>query len=113
MLEKDYLKTLADRKEKSHVYSDFQHTGLIIAQMLADEKHKALYIKLAKYMDKQTLMAIAKDISRRPKVINGGAYFMELIKQKGLLNKFKKESWSKKKSKKKSGQLKLKVKSLS
>lgn len=113
MLEKDYLKTLSERKKSTRVFKDFQHTGLVIAQMLDDEKHKALYIKLAKNINKQILMSTAKDVAERSEVENRGAYFMELIRQKGLLNKLRKELWSKKKTKKKSGQLKLKVKNLS
>ena len=111
MLEKDYLKTLSERKKQTHVFKDFQHSGLVIAQMLGDEKHKALYIKLAKNIGKQTLMSIAKDVAERSEVSNRGAYFMELIKQNGLFDKIK--SWPKKKKVKKSGQLKLRMKNRS
>jgi hypothetical protein len=110
MLQKDeYLKTLSERKRKTRVFRDFQHTGLVIAALLNDQKHKALYIKLAKKIDKETLINIAKDVSSRKNISNKGAYFMELIKQKGLLEKLKNEKCLKKKTTK-SGQLKLKMK---
>jgi hypothetical protein len=109
MLEKDYLKTISERKKQSHVSKDFQHIGLVIAQTLGDEKHKALYIKLAKTVSKQILMQIAKDISQRSNVYRKGAYFMKLLKEKEIFAGIKsKKSWSKKKTKK-SGQQKLKL----
>jgi hypothetical protein len=109
MLEKDYLKTVTERRKQSHVFKDFQHTGLVIAQMLGDEKHKTLYIKLAKSVNKQVLMSIAKDIAERTNVSLKGAYFMKLLKEKGVfINIISKKSWLKKKTKK-SGQQKLKL----
>jgi hypothetical protein len=114
MIEKDYLDKLLKRRLKTRVFKDFQHTGLALSQILEDQKHKSFYIKLAKYINKQDLISIAKDVAERKNIANKGAYFMELIKQKGLLDKLKKENlWKKKKKKEKSGQLKLKMKNRS
>lgn len=76
---KDYLKTLKERGKESKVYKDFQLIGLEIADLLHDQAHKALYIKLAKRHGGSKLMAIAKDVSERKNVENKGAYFMTLI----------------------------------
>ena len=43
-----------------------------------DERHKALYIKLAKENDAERLLALAKDIAERKNVQNKGAYFMRV-----------------------------------
>ena len=109
MLEKDYLKTITERKKQTNVFKDFQHIGLVIAQMLGDEKHKTLYIKLAKNISGQVLMPIAKDIVERADVSRKGAYFMKILKERGIFtNIISKKSWSKKKITK-SGQQKLKL----
>jgi len=75
-----YVAELKRRGKESHVYKKYQLIGLEISQILADEKHKALYIKLAKETDADTLMRLAKDVAERPNVKNKGAYFMSLIK---------------------------------
>jgi hypothetical protein len=112
MIEKDYLKTLSTRKKQSHVFKDFQHTGLVISQILGDDAHKTLYIKMAKFVSKETLMSLAKDIAERHEVANRGAYFMKLAKQKGLLSQLKsKKTWLKK-TLPKSGQSKARVRHL-
>ena len=41
MLEKEYLEILKERGKQSHVYKKYQLTGLLIAQLLEDEKHKS------------------------------------------------------------------------
>ncbi|MEK7657642.1 MAG: hypothetical protein AAB366_00365 [Patescibacteria group bacterium] len=76
---KDYLKTLKERAKKSRVYKKYQFTGLLIAQLLNDEKHKSLYIKLAKKHSGDHLLSIAKDVSERKKIENKGAYFMKVL----------------------------------
>lgn len=81
MIEKDYLKTIKDRGKESHVYKKFQLIGLEIAKLLNDEKHKSLYIKLAKQYDAENLLAIAKDVSQRKKIENKGGYFMRIIQE--------------------------------
>ncbi len=79
MNNKDYLKTLKERAKKSRVYKKYQFTGLLIAQLLNDEKHKSLYIKLAKKHSGDHLLSIAKDVSERKKIENKGAYFMKVL----------------------------------
>ncbi|PIU98596.1 hypothetical protein COS61_00535 [Candidatus Wolfebacteria bacterium CG03_land_8_20_14_0_80_40_12] len=81
MIEKDYIKTLKERGKKSHVYKKYQLTGLLIARLLNDEKHKSLYIKLAKKHKGDNLLRIAKDVSERKKVKNKGGYFMKILQK--------------------------------
>lgn len=73
-----YLKELKRRARESRVYKKYQLTGLEIAQILEDEKHKSLYIKLAKENDSRKLLELAKNIAERKNVRNKGAYFMKL-----------------------------------
>lgn len=87
MIDKDYLKTIKDRGKESHVYKKFQLIGLEIAELLNDEKHKSLYIKLAKQYDAENLLAIAKDVSQRKKIENKGGYFMRIIQELKIKNK--------------------------
>jgi hypothetical protein len=74
-----YLKKLQVRGKESHVYRKYQLIGLEIAQILHDEKHKALYIKLVKERGGERLMQIAKDVAERNGIKNKGAYFMKVI----------------------------------
>ena len=83
---KEYSKTLEERKKKTRVTRNFQLIGLLISQILTDEKHKSLYIKLAQKIDNQLLMGIAKDVADR-RIDRPGAYFMKVLKGKGLLPK--------------------------
>ncbi len=87
MIEKDYLETLKERRKKSHVYKKFQHIGLLISQLLRDEKHKALYIKLARNHDPDILYSVARDVSERENIENKGGYFMKVLQGKGILRK--------------------------
>lgn len=75
----DYLKKLRERGKESHVYSAYQMLGLEISQILGDEKHKALYIRMAKEGDAGRLRSIAKDVADRKDVKNKGAYFMRVV----------------------------------
>ena len=75
-----YLKKLEERAKKSHVYRRYQLIGLELSQILDDEKHKSLYIKLAKEVSGDRLMRLAKDVADRANVKNKGAYFMFLLK---------------------------------
>ncbi len=75
----DYLELLKKRAKESKVYSSHQMTGLMLAEILNDEKHKSLYIKLAKEKDPQKLMELAKSVAGRKNVANKGAYFMKLL----------------------------------
>ena len=76
-----YKKVLKDRAAESRVYRKYQLTGLEIASILHDEKHKALYIKLAKERKGDELLRLAKDVAERKNVKNKGAYFMRLLTQ--------------------------------
>jgi len=74
-----YKAELARRSKESRVYRKHQLTGLLIAEILHDEKHKALYIKLAKENNGERLLALAKDVAERKNVKNKGAYFMRMV----------------------------------
>jgi hypothetical protein len=88
-LREKYVNELKRRGKESHVYTKYQLIGLEISQILGDEKHKALYIKLAKQNDADTLMRLAKDIAERQNIKNKGAYFMTLLKEKNTRPKQK------------------------
>ena len=79
ILPKNYAKKLAQRAKDSHIYRDYQFTGLEIAKILNDPLHKALYIKLAKDMDGGFLLRIAKSIAPKKEIKNKGAYFMRIV----------------------------------
>jgi len=76
-----YLKELEKRGKKSKIYTRHQLIGLEIAEILEDEKHKSLYIKLAKEKNPETLLELAKSVAERKKVKNKGAYFMKILKE--------------------------------
>jgi len=78
----EYLKSLKERGKKSRVYRDYQMTGLELANILRDLKHKALYIKLAKIHDKDKLFQLAKSVVENSLVKNPGAYFMKVLHKK-------------------------------
>ena len=77
-----YMAELKRRGKESHVYKKYQLIGLEISQILGDEKHKALYIKLAKEQNGDALMRLAKDVAERIDVKNRGAYFMTMLKER-------------------------------
>jgi hypothetical protein len=81
-INKDYLDVIKERTKKVRVHKKFQFTGLAVAKLLNDEKHKSLYIKLAKKHDEQKLIILAKNISERKDIQNKGAYFMRVFYQK-------------------------------
>ncbi len=78
-LDDNYLEKLRERGKKGHIYREFQDTGLMLADILGDRKHKALYIKLAKERDKQELLTLAKRVAENKNVKNKGAYFMRIL----------------------------------
>jgi len=79
MEEKGYLETLKERAKTSRVYKKYQLTGLLIAEILGDDRHKSLYIKMAKEKNQQKLLRLAKEVAERKNVKNRGAYFMRLV----------------------------------
>ncbi|OGG27623.1 hypothetical protein A3A64_04505 [Candidatus Gottesmanbacteria bacterium RIFCSPLOWO2_01_FULL_48_11] len=85
MEENSYMEELKRRSGESKVYSEHQLMGLLIAEALGDEAHKALYMKLAKRYSADTLLKIAKDVSEREGIENKGAYFMKIISEMGIL----------------------------
>jgi hypothetical protein len=78
-LDPNYLELLKKRGEESHVYRDYQLTGLEVAEMLRDQIHKALYMKLAKQHGATALLSVAKRISEQKEIKNKGAYFMKVF----------------------------------
>ncbi len=74
----DYKELLQKRAKQSKVYSSHQMIGLMIAEALEDQEHKALYIKLAKNGDSDKLLKLAKSVSEKKDVKNRGAYFMRI-----------------------------------
>ncbi len=77
----EYMKTLSERVKKSRVHKPYQSTGLLLAEILEDQDHKALYMKMSRIYDGNELIRIAKDLAERKNVENKGAYFMTLIKK--------------------------------
>jgi len=73
------MRKIEKRGAESKVYKKYQLLGLEIAKILEDQKHKALYIKLAKEKDADTLLRLAKEISEKLGIKNKGAYFMSVI----------------------------------
>ncbi|OGM92641.1 hypothetical protein A2935_03955 [Candidatus Wolfebacteria bacterium RIFCSPLOWO2_01_FULL_47_17b] len=84
MIDREYLKTLEKRVKSNRIVKEFQDTALIIAELLDDTKHTALYMKLAKEHPKQELLRIAKDVAERHEVSHKGAYFMGILKERGF-----------------------------
>lgn len=79
---REYLETLKKRRAQSRVYLEHQLTGLEIARILNDESHKSLYIKLAKDLNNEKLLGLAKTIAENHRIRNKGAYFMKLLYKK-------------------------------
>jgi|GEM_PF-939241 len=78
-LDENYLNLLKERSKKSHVYREYQLTGLEVAEMLHDQTHKALYMKLAKQYGVSALFSVARRIYDQKEVKNKGAYFMKVF----------------------------------
>ncbi|HEY4523857.1 MAG TPA: hypothetical protein VJK04_03235 [Candidatus Paceibacterota bacterium] len=74
-----YLEILQERGKTSKVYQKHQLIGLEIAELLGDESHKSFYMKLAKGINAERLLGIAKDVALRKQIRNKGAYFMKII----------------------------------
>ncbi len=75
----EYLQEIKKRAKKSRIYRKYQMTGLLLAEILEDQPHKALYIKLAKEHDEAKLMSLAQSIAQNKNIKNRGAYFMRLL----------------------------------
>ena len=79
-MDKKYINNIRERVQKARVYKKFQATGLLIAELLGDSRHKSLYIKLAKEYKEQDLLTLATTISQNKKIAKKGAYFMSMLK---------------------------------
>ena len=75
----DYMETLRERARESKVYQKHQLVGLELAEILQDEEHKSLYIKLAKEREGEDLIGLAKRVVEMKQVKNYGAYFMSVL----------------------------------
>ncbi|MDP3991422.1 MAG: hypothetical protein Q8P66_00735 [Candidatus Colwellbacteria bacterium] len=75
----DYLERLKERGKTSRVYREYQLVGLMVAEVLGDEKHKSLYIKLARKHGSERMLQLAKSVAERKEVRNKGAYFMKML----------------------------------
>lgn len=76
------MDVLRERKKTTHVYQKHQMTGLLLAEILGDDAHKSLYIRLAKKHDEQKLIALAKSVAEKKDIKNRGAYFMKILHAK-------------------------------
>ena len=76
-----YFDLLKERGKQSKVYKSYQATGLMLAEILNDNPHKALYIKLSKIHDAQFLICMARKIAEKKDIRNRGAYFMKVLKE--------------------------------
>jgi len=79
--DKKYFELLKERSKTSRVYKRHQLIGLLIAELLEDDKYKSLYIKMAKERqnDGDELLRIAKGVAERKRIKNKGAYFMKIV----------------------------------
>lgn len=100
----NYFKTLTKRAKESRVYKPFQSTGLALAEMLDDQKNKAIYMRLSKIYDNQELIRKARDVAERKSIENKGAYFMKMLKD---IRKIEHPKFARKKPAKKSLKQKL------
>jgi hypothetical protein len=73
-----YLDKIRERAKKSRIHSRHQMIGLMVADTLEDQGHKALYIKMARDENGEKMLYMAKSIAENPKIENKGAYFMKL-----------------------------------
>ncbi len=85
---KDILKNFNPLEDK-YISREFQAFGCHLAEKLGDEKHKSLYIKLAKTQPRPVLeeaLRFVVDSHAR----NKGALFMWKLKELGVLKQKKK-----------------------
>lgn len=77
---KIYLDILKERSKKSRIFKSHQQTGLMLAELLNDPKHKSLYMRLSKFYNNDELLRIARNLAERKNIKNKGAYFMKVLK---------------------------------
>ena len=73
----EYLAALTERAKKSKVHKPYQLLGLTLSQLLEDEKHKSLYMGMAKKYNNDYLLSLAKRVAEKGGISNKGAYFMK------------------------------------
>lgn len=78
-LSEGYISNAKERGKKSRVYKSYQLTGLRLAELLEDNSHKSLYIKLAKEQPAEKLLGLAGRIAENHDIKNKGAYFMSVF----------------------------------
>ncbi len=105
-LKEVYLEELTRLGKESHVYRKYQLIGLEVSEILGDERHKALYIKLAKERGTDRILALAKDVATRGEVKNKGAYFMAILAQESTARVRGTEGGEKKEATERNGQRK-------
>ncbi len=81
---KKYFELLKARSQRSRVYKPHQQTGLILADLLDDPKHKSLYMRLSKFFDNSDLIRLARSLADRRSIQNKGAYFMKMLKNSDI-----------------------------
>ena len=90
---KDILKKFNPLEDK-YISREFQNFGIYLAQKIGDEKHKSLYIKLAKTLPRPVLEeALRFVVDSRAR--NRGALFMWKLKELGILGNSKVKSQNK------------------
>jgi hypothetical protein len=77
----DILDKYQDRPEDKYISREFQQYGIELAAELGDEKHKALYIKLAKETPRGLLESAKSFVKDAPNVKSRGRLFMWKLKQ--------------------------------
>lgn len=78
------VKSVLDKykvEEDRYISREFQQYGYELAVELSDEKHKALYIKLAKETPRGLLEAARSFVKDAPNVKSKGRLFMWKLKQ--------------------------------
>lgn len=84
---KDILKKF-DPIEDKYISREFQAFGVNLAQKIGDEKHKSLYIRLAKIIPRPVLEQAYRFVIDS-KAKSKGALFMWKLKEMGAFEKFK------------------------
>ena len=81
----DSLKDILNKKElekgKKFVTLEFQEFGVRIADVLHDQAHKALYIKMAKEKDRKILVHALRYVQDYPHAQKPAKIFMWKVKQ--------------------------------
>lgn len=77
----DLLAKYQPKEEGKYISREFQDYGYRLAMELEDEAHKALYIRLAKTVNRATLEQARAFVVDAPNVVNKGKLFMWKLKE--------------------------------